>query len=350
MPATPSLRWLLAAFALVAVAADDPDAGTEQRYRGMISSSQISCVSATDHYCGFGCSTGAVAFHKQQKQAITFHGFPAHRGSVLALAANPEATVLATAGADGAIHLWRVEAIDQFNTESDKFAQDSKGRKPTDPKPIMSLTGHTGPAHFITFDKEGDRLASAGADGTVRIWDTTTGKALKVLRGHRGAVKGVAFHPEGKRVVSAGADKSVRVWDLATGKEVKAITNVGAPLECVAYSSDGELIAAGGGVSGKSGLLKLFTAATGKEAMPLAGHEDVVTDVAFHPSRPRLVSVSRDKTIKTWDQATGKLLFRDKHREPVLRLSFSPDGTILGTASHEVVKFWHADTEPPGKQ
>jgi WD40 repeat protein len=340
---------VITALVSLPVAAQDPDAGSDQRYRGMISSTQITCVAITDQHYGFGNATGGASFHKQEKRAVNFQAFRAHKGAVTAMVPNPDATVLATSGADGAVRCWPVEAILPFNTESEKFAQDGFGRKPDDPKPTLTLTGHAGAVHFLAWDKAGQRLATAGADGTVRLWDAKAGKSLKVLRGHRGAVKGVAFHPDGKWVASAGADKSVRIWDAASGKEVRAITGQAAPLECVAFSADGAQVAAGGGVAGKPGLLKVFDSASGKEQLTLAGHDDVVTGVAFHPAKGRLVSVGRDKTVKTWDLADGRLLYRDKHREPILRLSFSQSGIFLGTASHEVIKFWDGNAEPPGK-
>jgi WD40 repeat protein len=169
--------------------------------------------------------------------------------------------------------------------------------------------------------------------------------------GHTAAVRSVLFSRDGGYVFTGSMDKSLRVWDAHTGKQVREVTGLGAPLECVAYSGDGAQVAVGGGTAGKSGLLKVLDATSGKEMLSLDGHEDVVTGVTFHLVKPRLVSVSRDKTIRTWELPGGRLLYRDKHREPILRLSLSPDGTLLGTATHEVIKLWDGNAEPPtGKE
>ena len=56
----------------------------------------------------------------------------------------------------------------------------------------------------IAFGPDGTRMASASADGTVRVWDTSTGKPIVVFSGHEGVVNGVAFHPDGHRIASCG--------------------------------------------------------------------------------------------------------------------------------------------------
>ena len=68
---------------------------------------------------------------------------------------------------------------------------------------------------------DGRRLASAGADTTVRLWDAATGNEVHTLRGHAGRVAGVAFSPDGRRLASAGSiDGTVRLWDADNGSEV----------------------------------------------------------------------------------------------------------------------------------
>ena len=69
--------------------------------------------------------------------------------------------------------------------------------------------------------RTGERIVTAGADGTIRLWDGRTGRALGLpWRGHAGPVTRVAFTPDGSRVLSGGKDGSVRLWDVVSGLQL----------------------------------------------------------------------------------------------------------------------------------
>jgi WD40 repeat protein len=117
-------------------------------------------------------------------------------------------------------------------------------------------------------------LASAGADGTVRLWDARAHAALgSPLSGHTGTVDGVAFSADGRTLASSGADGTVRLWDVRTHRQLGA---------------------------------------------PLRRHAAVVSDVAFSPDGRTLASANHDKTVRVWE----KLLWRsfDELRIEVCRL------------------------------
>jgi WD40 repeat protein len=76
----------------------------------------------------------------------------------------------------------------------------------------MSLDARTA-VRTVAFAADGQRLATAGDDHVVRLWDSRTGQSLAELTGHTDKVSDVAFSPDGHRLASAGSDEALRLWN-----------------------------------------------------------------------------------------------------------------------------------------
>ena len=140
-----------------------------------------------------------------------------------------------------AVAAWRVNHTDQASAVITSLLteQQQDGILPGDP----SNGGVTG----VAFSPDGNLLASADADGTVRLWNPATGQAIASLPADIGVgVTGVAFSPDGNLLATAGADGTVGLWNTATWQAADASlpADFGNSVTAVAFSPDGKLLAA----------------------------------------------------------------------------------------------------------
>jgi WD40 repeat protein len=100
---------------------------------------------------------------------------------------------------------------------------------------------------------DGRSVAMGSADTTVSVWSVRTGKRVSLLHGHSGTVASVAFSPSGRLLATAGLDKEVRIWDLASGRTLRVLPG---PDYAPQWSEDGKNIV----TSDHSGTLEVWPA------------------------------------------------------------------------------------------
>jgi len=197
----------------------------------------------------------------------------------------------------------------------------------------------------VAFSPDGQMLASASQDATVKVWDVATGHELRSLLGHTGSVISVTFSPDGRTLASGGQDDTVKVWDVATGHELRSLPDQFINRQSIAFSPDGKFLASAG--SGHT--IELWDVASGRDIQSLAGHTGHVYAVVFSKDGRTLVSGGTDKTVRVWDVATGRQLrSMAGHTFWVTSVALSPDGRfIVSGGADGSVRIWDA---PSGEQ
>ncbi|MBD2259444.1 GUN4 domain-containing protein [Pseudanabaena sp. FACHB-2040] len=201
-------------------------------------------------------------------------------------------------------------------------------------------------ANAIAFTPDGRQVAAGLSNGTVRLWTTERGEAVRTLSGHRYAVRAIAISADGRTLASASADQTLKLWNLQTGQLLRTIAldpNDGIPLTLL-ISPDGQRLA----TATNRNTLQLWNAQTGQLVRTFVDEAvNLPPDmpIAFSPDGQKLATADIDYSIKLWNANTGARLITLKgHSQRVQHLAFSPDSQRLVSSQDKTAYLWNLQT------
>jgi cytochrome c len=205
-------------------------------------------------------------------------------------------------------------------------------------QPDTVFKGHTAPVASIAASPDGQLIASASWDHSVRLWPLNGG-APRVLEGHSQNVNAVAFTPDGRALVSAGYDATLRIWPMQ-GDAGATIVALPSPLNSVAVAIDDEIVAAGA-----TGTV-FFLSPKGERRGEIAASATPIISLAVSPDGKLVAAAGIRGSVAVIDRAERRL----KHTLvgpglPVWSVAFFPDSqTLLTGGADRVIRRWNALT------
>ena len=206
----------------------------------------------------------------------------------------------------------------------------------------LAWQAHTNIVETLAFSPDERTLASGSPDGSVKLWDVTSGTLLWSGWLTKGSTC-LAFTPDGGLLASGGLDATVRLWDPKLGTPLEDVLHPD-PVLSLAWSPDGRLLASGD-VAGTIRLWERHETGPAHCVQTLSGHSNWVRGLAFASDGSQLASASWDGTVKLWEvgEVRSQHLRQtlEGHTERVQALAWSPDGGTLASGSFDhTIRLW----------
>ncbi|MFW9820649.1 MAG: serine hydrolase, partial [Candidatus Thorarchaeota archaeon] len=216
-------------------------------------------------------------------------------------------------------------------------------------KNFANLTGHGWEVQKVVFSPDGQTLASGSHDGSIKIWDISSGEVLNTLQGHYYSVISLAFSPDGSKLASGGWGKKINIWDLPSGSLIHSWSISPYIALDLVFSPDGKSLAVGRGEWGgnfaqpQQNTLYLLNVSNGEILKNFTGHTNAVTSVLFSADGSWMASGSWDNTVKIWNTSTCNEIFSlENHTFIVSSIALSSDELTLASGSFDKsINLWN---------
>ncbi|PSC67815.1 Receptor of activated kinase C component of 40S small ribosomal subunit [Micractinium conductrix] len=265
-------------------------------------------------------------------ETLTLRGtLEGHRGWVTSIAAplDPASETLLSSSRDKTVLVWQLA-----NNEDGTLGF-----------PKRALRGHSHYVQDVVISSDGQFCLTGSWDGTLRLWDITTGATTRRFLGHTKDVLSVAFSADNRQIVSGSRDKTIKLWN--TLGECKY--TIGEPdghtewVSCVRFSpvTQNPIIVS----AGWDKAVKVWSLTNCKLRNNLVGHQGYVNTVTVSPDGSLCASGGKDGVAMLWDLSEGKRLYSLDASDIIHSLCFSPNRYWLCAATQGSIKIWDLESK-----
>jgi len=277
-------------------------------------------------------------------------------GWVGQVAFSPDGNWLAAGTSSGTVHAWRLDRkaeeaqLQAGNLPSIAFSPDSRslivggyqGEAYRFDLPSPKISGfsgkHRGAIASVATLNRSAHVVTGGIDGVIHLWNSD-GDHLRELSGHKSWVNAVASFSD-ETIVSGSSDGTVKLWNVTTGECTRSLDATKAEVRSIAVSRDGKRIAAGI----RYGVTQVWDTADWSETV-IEQKADDVWSIVFSGDGQQIITAAgewnRPTDIVFWNIASKKAVKTLRHTGEVMSLALSPDGKQLAAGGMDkAVSVW----------
>jgi WD40 repeat protein len=282
-----------------------------------------------------GVEVVASGYHEltswKREDGLLAHRMPGLAERVYDIATSADGKYLATASGDpgqyGVVKLW--------------LAEPGGGGKP-----VRDVVESSDAMFAVAFSPDSTKLATAGADRAIRVFEVSTGKLLVTIEDHADWILDLAFAPDGVRLASASRDKTAKVFDVEKKESLVTFPGHAQSVNAVSFSPDGKSVFS----AGADNQIRVWNPADeAKQERSIGGFGGEVVRIGFTPDGQKLIAVGADKNAKVLKPADGGVIYTlSGHQDWIYSMAISPDGKTLATGSYDgEIRFWNLEDGKP---